>query len=182
MEVHNANSNLLYGAWVDGKYFRTNGGVLPLLHRSPTALTFSRKQRFVFAIIRKHPQNNLTLLGATQQRLYKTADGGFLSVPVASTNGPKIFQFDQADPSFAYASAWSFNGTSSFWRSENGGDSWSTIASPGWRVTDIKASPAQAGWVYVSRNSNLPNVAHIYKSGHFSTTWTPVQGDPQTCL
>ncbi len=91
---------------------------------------------------------------------------------------PRIFEFDQNSPNYAYAAAWSFNGSWSFWRSENGGTVWSqTTSSPGWRVTDIKSSPLQAGVIYVSRNSSQSNVAHIYKSTNFGDSWTPIQGD-----
>ncbi len=178
VEVHGSNANVLYGGWVDGRYFRTFNGVHSLATQITNGINLNENTGFYFAILRKHPQEHFTLLGATAQRLYKTTNGGSLWTPVATMTEPRVFEFDQNDPNYAYAAAWSFNGTWSFWRSENGGDTWAqTPNNPGWRVTDIKSSPLQSGLVYVSRNSNLPNVAHIYKSSNFGNSWVSIQGD-----
>jgi hypothetical protein len=178
VEVHGANPNTLYGGWIDGRYFRTLNGVHSISTQITNGIVLSENNGFNFAILRKHPQNQFTLLGATKQRLYKSTNGGSLWTPVASMSEPKMFEFDQNDPEFAYAASWNFNGNWGFWRSANGGDSWAqTNSAPGWRVTDIKSSPMQAGLVYVSRNSSLPGNAHIFKSANFGDTWAPVQGD-----
>lgn len=177
-EVHGLNANILYGGWVNGTYWRSDGGVHTLASQITNGINLSENPGFYFATLRKHPVNHFTLLGATAQRLYKTTNGGSLWMPVAVMTGPRVFEFDQNDPNYAYAAAWSSNGSWSFWRSENGGNSWAqTNTYPGWRVTDIKSSPLQAGLIYVSRNSSLPNVAHIYKSTDFGDTWTSAQGD-----
>ncbi|MCB0519724.1 MAG: T9SS type A sorting domain-containing protein [Lewinellaceae bacterium] len=178
VEVHATNANILYGGWINGTYWRTNSGVHNLASQITNGINLAENSGFYFAILRQHPTAPLTLLGATQQRLYKTTNGGNTWSPVATMTEPRLFEFDQADPDFAYAAAWSFNGTWSFWRSENGGDTWAqTSGNPGWRVTDIKSSPMQQGLVYVSRNSSLPNTPHIYKSDNHGDTWTPIQGD-----
>lgn len=178
VEVHATNANILYGGWIDGKYFRSNGGVHSLASQITNGINLNENSGFYSAILRQHPNEPLTLLGATQQRLYKTTNGGNSWTGVATMTEPKVFEFDQAAPSNAYAAAWSSNGTWSFWRSQNSGDSWAQTSNfPGWRVTDIKSSPQQAGLVYVSRNSSLPNSAHIYKSDNFGNNWTAIQGD-----
>jgi len=179
VEVHNTNSNILYGTGFEGKFWRTTGGVHSLSTEITNGINLAENGNNTWSpAVRKHPTQHLCLLGSTRQKLYKTTNGGFLWTPVATMAEPRVYEFDKKDPNYAYAAAWSFNGTWSFWRSENGGDTWTQTAnSPGWRVTDIKASPAQAGLVYVSRNSNLPNVAHIYKSSNFGATWTSIQGD-----
>lgn len=177
-EVHGLNANILYGGWINGTYWRSNNGVHTLATQITNGINLNENPGFYFATLRKHPQNHFTLLGATAQKLYKTTNGGSSWTPVATMTEPRIFEFDQNNPDYAYAAAWSFNGTWSFWRSENGGTVWSqTTSAPGWRVTDIKSSPLQAGVIYASRNSNLPNVAHIYKSSNFGDSWTPIQGD-----
>lgn len=178
VEVHGTNANILYGGWIDGRYFRTNGSVHTLATQITNGINLAENGSFYWATLRKHPQNHSVLLGATKQKLYKTTNGGSFWTPVATMTEPRVFEFDQNDPNYAYAAAWSFNGSWSFWRSENGGDTWALTSSyPGWRVTDIKSSPAQPGLIYVSRNSSLPNVAHIYKSADFGNSWTPIQGD-----
>lgn len=178
VEVHGLNENTLYGGWVNGTYRRTTGGVHTLATQITNGINLAENGGFYWATLRKHPQNHFTLLGSTKQKLYKTTNGGSLWTPVATMTEPRVFEFDQNDPNYAYAAAWSFSGTWSFWRSENGGDNWvQANSTPGWRVTDIKSSPLQAGLIYASRNSNLPNVAHIYKSADFGNSWTPVQGD-----
>ncbi|MEZ4956919.1 MAG: T9SS type A sorting domain-containing protein [Saprospiraceae bacterium] len=178
VEVHATNANILYGGWIDGRYFRTNGGVHTLASQITNGINLSENNGFYTAILRQHPTDPQVLLGATKQRLYKTANGGNFWNAVATMNEPKIFEFDQVNPDFAYCAAWSFDGTWSFWRSVNGGDTWApTSNNPGWRVTDIKSSPLQSGLVYVSRNSSLPNSPHIYKSTDHGDTWTAIQGD-----
>ena len=178
VEVHGTNPNTLYGGWIDGRYFRTLNGVHSGSTQITNGIVLSENNGFNFAILRKHPQNQFTLLGATKQRLYKSTNGGSLWTPVATMSEPKMFEFDQNDPAFAYAASWNFNGNWAFWRSANGGDSWTqTNSAPGWRVTDIKSSPMQAGLIYASRNSSLPGNPHIFKSSNFGDTWTPVQGD-----
>ena len=178
VEVHSSNANTLYGGWIDGRYFRTNGGVHVLASQITSGINLNENNGFYWAILRQHPQNPLILLGATQQRLYKTTNGGNFWSGVATMTEPKMFEFDQADPTNAYCAAWSNNGTWSFWRSQNSGDTWAqTNNSPGWRVTDIKSSPHQPGLIYVSRNSSFANTAHIYKSDDFGNTWTAIQGD-----
>ncbi len=178
VEVHSKNAKILYGGWIDGTYWRTNSGVHALAAQITNGINLNENNGFYWAILRQHPQSPFTLLGATQQRLYKTTTGGGSWTGVAAMNEPKMFEFDQADPTNAYAAAWSSNGTWSFWRSQNSGDTWAqTNSAPGWRVTDIKSSPQQAGLLYVSRNSSQPNTAHIYKSDDFGNTWTGIQGD-----
>lgn len=178
VEVHGANANILYGGWVDGTYRRTNGGVHTLATQITNGINLTENNGFFLALLRQHPNNHLTLLGETSQRLYKTINGGGLWTPVASISGTKVFEFDQNDPNFAYAAAWSNTGAFSFWRSQDGGDSWApTPANPGWRVTDIKSSPLQAGLIYASRNSINANIPHVYKSADFGDHWTAIQGD-----
>lgn len=178
VEVNAANANILYGGWINGVYWRTNGGVHQVATQITNGINLNENGGFYWAVLRQHPQSPSTLLCATKQRLYRTVNSGNIWAPVASMNEPKVFEFDQANPSFAYAAAWSLDGTRSFWRSENSGATWQNLPNnPGWRVTDIKSSPLQAGLVYVSRNSNLPNVAHIYKSDNYGDSWTPIQGD-----
>ncbi|MBP6185215.1 MAG: hypothetical protein KA479_09765 [Saprospiraceae bacterium] len=178
VEVNATNADMLFGGWVNGTYWRSSGGVHTLATQITNGINLSENIGFFFAILRQHPVSPLTLLGANQKRLYKTTNGGNSWSAVQAMNEPKVFEFDQADPNFAYCAAWSFDGSRSFWRSENSGNTWSQLVqNPGWRVTDIKSSPLQSGVVYVSRNSNLPDVAHIYKSENYGETWTPIQGD-----
>lgn len=178
VEVNAVNANMLFGGWVNGTYWRSSGGVHSLATQITTGINLSENNGFFFANLRQRPGSPLTLLGATQQRLYKTTNGGNLWIPVQAMDEPKVFEFDKADPDFAYCAAWSFNGSRSFWRSQNSGETWTELPqNPGWRVTDIKSSPLQAGLLYVSRNSNLPNIAHIYKSENHGDTWIPIQGD-----
>ena len=178
VEVNASNANILYGNGFDGAYWRTNGGVHSHASQITNGINLAENNGFYIAKIRQKPAAPLTLLGATKVKLYKTTNGGALWSAKASIPGEKVFEFDQADPNFAYCAAWSFDGSRSFWRSEDGGDTWAQLPqNPGWRVTDLKSSPLQAGLIYVCRNSNLPNVAHIYKSTDNGDSWTAVQGD-----
>ncbi|HMQ47682.1 MAG TPA: FlgD immunoglobulin-like domain containing protein [Saprospiraceae bacterium] len=178
VEVHATDANILYGAWVNGTYWRTTFGVHTLSVQITNGINLSENNGFFFAPIRQNPQDPAVLLGCTMQRLYRTTNSGGFWLPVATINEPRVFEFDQNDPTNAYAAAWINNGNSSFWRSQDGGATWSTTAnSPGWRVTDVKSSPLQAGLVYASRNSINANTSHIYKSSNFGNTWGSIQGD-----
>jgi hypothetical protein len=178
VEVHGSNANILFGGWINGTYRRTNGGVHTLASQITNGINLSENNGGYWATLAKHPQNHLTLLGATRQKLYKSVNGGVLWMPVATIAGPYVFEFDQADPNFAYAAAWNNSGAFSFWKSENGGDTWAQTANaPGWRVTSLKSSPLQAGLLYACRNSINANQPHVFKSEDFGDTWTPIQGD-----
>lgn len=178
VEVHGTNANILYGGWINGTYRRTSGGVHTHAAQITNGINLSENGGFYWAALAKHPDDQFTLLGATRQKLYKTVNGGGLWTPVANITGPYVFEFDQADPSFAYAAAWNNSGAFSFWKSENGGDTWAQTANaPGWRVTSLKSSPLQAGLIYACRNSINPNQPHIYRSEDFGETWTPIQGN-----
>lgn len=176
--VHRTNANILYGNGFDGKYYRSLNGVHILASPIANGMNVAENGGFWFGEIRLHPTDPKTLLGSTRQKLYKSTNQGLLWTPVATIKEPWLFEFDQADPGFAYCAAWSNDGTRSFWRSENSGDTWEQLPqNPGWRVTDIKSSPQQPGLIYVSRNSNLPNVPHIYTSENYGDSWTAIQGN-----
>lgn len=178
VEVNAGNAKILYGNGFDGAYWRTNGGVHVLATKITTGINLAENGGFYIAQLRQKPGAPLTLLGATKAKLYKTTNGGNSWAAKATIADEKVFEFDQADPNFAYCAAWGFNGLRSFWRSADAGDTWAQLPqNPGWRVTDLKSSPLQTGLVYASRNSNLPNVAHIYKSQNHGDSWTAVQGD-----
>lgn len=178
VEVHGSNANILFGGWINGTYRRSNGGVHSLGSQITNGINLSENGGFYWANLAKHPQDHLTLLGATRQKLYKTTNGGLAWMPVATITGPYVFEFDQVDPNFAYAAAWDNSGAFSCWKSANSGDIWAQTANaPGWRVTSLKSSSLQAGLLYACRNSINPDQPHIYKSVDFGETWTPIQGD-----
>lgn len=178
VEVNAANANMLFGGWINGTYWRSSGGVHTLATQITNGINLNENNGFFFAILRQQPGNPLTLLGATQQRLYKTTNGGTFWTPVQAMNQPKIFEFDQNNPDVAYAAAWNNNGSFSFWKSQNAGNTWAQTASaPGWRVTDLKSSPLKAGLVYASRNSISPNQPHVYQSDDYGESWKSIQGD-----
>ncbi len=67
------------------------------------------------------------------------------------------------------------------WRTLDGGDTWDRINGDLARryVSDIKASPHDAGTVYASLQGykDNDNTPHIYKSTDFGDTWVSIQGD-----
>ena len=177
VEVHSSDKNIYYGTWYDGTYWKIDNRFQQYAQQINTGMDLSENTSTYFAPIAVNPQNGNNILGATQQRLYISQNGGGTWKAVLSASVISDITFSEANPDFAYSTAWTGTGWT-FYRSQDGGETWNTTATaPGWRVTDIKTSAQDALKVYASRNSINPGVAHIYKSIDGGETWLPIQGD-----
>ncbi len=177
VEIHSNDPSIFYGTWIDGTYWKFSGGSQIIGTQINSGMNLNENTSTFYAPLAIHPENGNILLGATQQKLYRSSNGGLSWTPVLTGSLFSDFRFSEANPSIAYATSW--NGTSwSFYRSEDAGNTWTTTNSaPGWRVTDIKTSALDENVIFATRNSINAATAHVYKSVDGGNSWLPIQGN-----
>jgi len=120
----------------------------------------SSNQVFDLAV---HPVDAYAAFLATSNGLYKTIDAGHTWVPIATltfTFGVSQIYIAPSDPQRLYVMA------SNFYRSENGGDSWTTLSLPT-GTCDIRITPLNASRLYarVCISGNVPSVLRSDDAG-----------------
>jgi len=127
----------------------------------------SSNQVFDLAV---HPVNAYTAFLATSNGLYKTIDAGHAWVRISASTfmyGISQIHIAPSDPQRLYAIA------TNFYRSENGGDSWTTLTLPA-STCDIRIAPLNANRLYarVCSDGN-PSVLRSDDAGQSWVTPSP---------
>ena len=120
--------------------------------------------------------NNRTMFITADGDVYRSRDGGLSWNPVLLNGGLRFTEVDRSDGNIIYA-----GGENGFWRSADGGDTWSETGltlmrgsypgepSRGWEgVYDIKSDPHVPGRVYVVATGTGKG---LFRSNDYGLTW-----------
>ena len=150
----------------------TNGGAT----WSTTGLTFSGTGTRAGDLI-MHPTNNLILLCATSNGLFRTIDGGTSwTVEQTGNFAQGTIRFKPNNPAVVYATTYT-----AFYRSTNTGDTFTSItsgfgvgaaANTGRRILDVSA--ANPEYVYVLSSTTTNGYKGIYRSTNGGTSFTKI--------
>ena len=120
------------------------------------------------------PDNPNILYTASNQKIYKTTNGGNLWSPLGNISYCKVIGIDHTNPKNIYAASWIYqSGYNAFYYSSDAGATWSQKPSPGFRVTDIETAPSKEGSLYVTVNAFDGN-PRIFKSEDFANSWNDI--------
>ena len=170
--IDHTNPQIMYGEQQFGYHVKsTNGGqdVFYILNG------LTETGPFIAPTV-MDPNNSNILYTASDNKIYKTTNGGQLWVPVRNLTRVQQLEIDKVNSNIVYAAVFSNTGAHSFWKSENAGTSWEQVTSPGWRVTDIEASPTETGVMYATQNS-MNFAPKVYKSINFGASWENITGN-----
>lgn len=167
------NSDILYGEQQFGLHGKSvNGGSSAI----PINNGITEQGPWVTPVV-MDPVDPTVLYTVSNQKIYKTTNGGRPWFDVANINNCKLLEIDQVNNDIIYAASYTFQSAASYlYRSSDGGGTWNTAVSPGWRVTDLAASPGEEGVLYATRN-NFDGNARVYKSTDYGSTWMDISGD-----
>ena len=181
------NPKLVYGDALFGDH-RKNANIaegVGFTTKFNTGITGSNSTPFHF-VLTHHPVESKVLYTANDTKIFKTTDG--LSwKSIANIANVQSMAISPVDPETVYAYSYLSNASvHNFYRSTDGGKTWFTAMSPGWRVTDLEADPVNYGVIYATRNSSNPGNAHLYKSTDHGNTWISIKNDlpdvPTSCV
>ena len=181
--IDHSNSNVIYIATGDGDAGDTYSlGVLKSTDDgatwSSTGLNWDVTQTRRINRLIMHPTDNLTLLAATSNGIYKTTDGGSSWNQVQSGNFKDI-EWKPNTPNVMYATG---NNTQ-FWRSTDTGTSWTQITSgvpsSGVSRLAITVSEANQDVVYILAGSSANQGFYgFYRSLDSGLTFTQMASSP----
>lgn len=121
-----------------------------------------------------HPSNPNIMLTSDYSYIYKSVNAGTLWTPVATPGSVSTIEFDIQNPLIVYASQL-FGGN--VYRSVDGGDTWSLMASsPGSPITDLAADPIESGKLYATIGSYAED-AQLFVSINAGETWNNITND-----
>jgi hypothetical protein len=164
------NSQIMYGEQQFGLQGKTiNAG----LSSFPINNGITESGPWITPVI-MDPFDPTILYTASNAKIYKTTNGGQNWTSAANISNCKILAIDRINHEYIYASVWNYgSGNNVFWRSTDGGINWEQGTSPGWRVTDIEASPTKEGVLYATQNAFDGN-PRVYKSLDYGDSWTNI--------
>jgi photosystem II stability/assembly factor-like uncharacterized protein len=164
------NSQIMYGEQQFGLQGKTiNGG----LSSFPINNGITESGPWITPVV-MDPVDPTILYTASNAKIYKTTNSGQNWTSAVNISNCKILAIDRINHDYIYASVWNYgSGTNVFWRSTDGGINWEQGTSPGWRVTDIEASPTKEGVLYATQNAFDGN-PRVYKSLDYGDSWTNI--------
>jgi photosystem II stability/assembly factor-like uncharacterized protein len=137
--------------------------------------------RIVYGSLWEHregPWENASFHGANNG-LYKSTDGGTTwrrlagGLPPGAESGRICLGIGTSDPNRLYAAVMSQTGrgATGFYRSDDGGESWTLVSTDGRLGLDVRVHPTNPDVVFVG------NIA-AYRSDDGGKTWTSIKGAP----
>ena len=164
------NSQVMYGESEFGDHGKTVNGGTSAYHINNG---IAEAGAWIAPVV-MDPIDPKVLYTASNPKIYKTTNGGILWTSVGNIPYCRALATDHINPKHVYAASWDYQtGYNAFYYSSDGGSTWNTRPSPGFRVTDIEAALDEEGILYVTVNAFDGN-PKVYKSLDFANSWIDI--------
>jgi len=168
--IDHTNSQIMYAESEFGNHGKTNNGGISA-YQINNGIT--EAGAWITPVI-IDPIDPNVLYTASNTKIYKTTNGGILWTPIGNIPYCKALTTDHLNPEQIYAASWDYqSGFNAFYYSSDGGSTWNTRPSPGFRVTDIEGDLSEEGVLYVTVNAFDGN-PKVYKSVDFANSWIDI--------
>ncbi|MFO8006838.1 MAG: PA14 domain-containing protein, partial [Candidatus Brocadiia bacterium] len=129
--------------------------------------------------------DNIVVYDGSQNNVYRTTDCGSswsggtnLGTPMITGWGPGVnaIAADRVDGGTFYVYDWGNGGV--LWRTTDGGANWTDVSTalPGANMSDISATPGQAGHVWFCADCGNCGGIGLYRSTDYGATWSQISG------
>jgi len=147
-----------------------------------TGLSYSLGQGRLVNRLLLDPNDNNTLIAATNVGVFKTTDGGDTWNTKLSTQNFIDMEFKPGDFNTLYGSNGYYASGAHIWRTTDGGDTWNQVLTLNQQRTEIAVTPANPNVVYAVVSNNASALHGVYKSTNSGESFQQVAGSSPNML